>query len=193
MSAGFRSPPLTLRKLLPPRQAFAFAIFDVRPVGVDGGGCLALKVYAAVEQKNQILRDEMLRLCFRGHRTPAALKAIGRGPHWYAKQRKEHPQWALELSRAGGRVWSSREAAEARSLEADRSPEAIAKVEFPYFCRRYLGQRLFKHQLQWWDMLEGRPPRELHPSMVYEPHDPTCLLINTPPNHVPPPGGGAPV
>ncbi len=33
------------------------------------------------------------------------------------------------------------------------------------------------------DVLEGRNPSWLHPSMVYEPADPTRLLINVPPEH----------
>lgn len=143
------------------------------------------RVYKAVEQKNQILRDEMLKLCFRGHRSTDALEAVGRSLSWYVKMRKDHPAWALEVSQAGGKVWSSLQAAEAKRLKLDRLPENIAKVDFPYFCERYLGQKLFSHQLQWWDMLEGRTPRDLHPSMVYEAREPNYLLINTPPNHVP--------
>jgi hypothetical protein len=54
---------------------------------------------------------------------------------------------------------------------------------FPNFCETYLKQPLFWHQLQWFDLLEGREPRDLHPSETYESGDPSYLLVNTPPEH----------
>lgn len=56
-------------------------------------------------------------------------------------------------------------------------------VDFPEFCERYLDTRLFNHQLQWYDILEGREPRNLHPSQVYKPGDPGLIIVNTPPEH----------
>jgi len=47
----------------------------------------------------------------------------------------------------------------------------------------YLGNKLFPHQLQWFDMLEGRPPRDLHPAMTYEEGRPSRMIVNTPPGH----------
>lgn len=35
---------------------------------------------------------------------------------------------------------------------------------FELFCEKYLGQKLFWHQLQWVDMMEGRAPRQMHPA-----------------------------
>lgn len=55
--------------------------------------------------------------------------------------------------------------------------------DFPEFSERYLHNKLFPHQLQWFDMLEGRAPRDLHPSMTYEEGRDTRLIVNTPPNH----------
>lgn len=144
---------------------------------------MVIKVYAKTQQRNAILREEMLKLCLRGHSTKDAYRAVGRGLSWYAKQRAENPLWALEISRAGGKVWSTRLAEEAKRLGVDSTPESIADTPFPYFCGRFLGQTLFRHQLQWWDMLEGREPRELHESMTFEAREPNYLLINTPPNH----------
>lgn len=54
---------------------------------------------------------------------------------------------------------------------------------FPEFSERYLKQQLFNHQLQWVDVLEGREPRNLHPSQRYEPGDRKLAIINTPPEH----------
>lgn len=55
--------------------------------------------------------------------------------------------------------------------------------DFPDFCEKYLNTRLFNHHLQWFDLLEGRAPRELHPAQRFVPGDPDMLLINTPPEH----------
>lgn len=55
--------------------------------------------------------------------------------------------------------------------------------DFPDFCREYLDTQLFSHQLQWYDVLEGREPRDLHPSQIYKPGDPGMIIVNTPPEH----------
>lgn len=55
--------------------------------------------------------------------------------------------------------------------------------DFPEFCERYLGMRLYRHQLQWYDLLEGREPRDLRGNQRYEPADPDMILVNTPPDH----------
>lgn len=55
--------------------------------------------------------------------------------------------------------------------------------DFPEFCEKYFGQMLFPHQLQWFDMLEGRTPRDLHPMMTYEAGSKSRLIINTPTGH----------
>lgn len=55
--------------------------------------------------------------------------------------------------------------------------------EFAEFRPRYLGQKVFAHQQQWIDLLEGNEPRDLHPAMTYEPGSKQHLIINTPPEH----------
>lgn len=54
---------------------------------------------------------------------------------------------------------------------------------FPEFCKDYLDTQLFWHQLQWYDILEGREPRDLHPGQVYKQGDPGMVIVNTPPEH----------
>lgn len=68
--------------------------------------------------------------------------------------------------------------------DPDRAAEARSEMpDFPEFCEQYLDTRLFWHQLQWYDMLEGREPRDLHPSQLYRAGDPGMLIVNTPPEH----------
>lgn len=54
---------------------------------------------------------------------------------------------------------------------------------FSEFCEQYLNTRLFNHHLQWYDLLEGREPRNLHPAQIYERREPDQILVNTPPEH----------
>jgi hypothetical protein len=73
-----------------------------------------------------------------------------------------------------------------RALQAaiDRTAGNRAEVpDFPDFCEKYLDTRLFWHHLQWYDLLEGREPRELHPAQRYERRDDDQILVNTPPEH----------
>ena len=64
------------------------------------------------------------------------------------------------------------------------SPDKEDNVpDFPEFSEKFLGQRLFNHQLQWYDLLEGRAPRNMHPSQRYDAGDKNFIVINTPPGH----------
>lgn len=64
---------------------------------------------------------------------------------------------------------------------ADAAREEM--VDFPTFCEEYLDTKLFWHQLQWYDILEGREPRDLHENQVYRKGDPGMVIVNTPPEH----------
>ncbi|MGW2169130.1 phage terminase large subunit family protein [Streptomyces sp. NPDC001705] len=55
--------------------------------------------------------------------------------------------------------------------------------DFPEFCERYLKTQLFRHHLQWYDLLEGREPRELHAAQRYVRGDEDQIVVNTPPEH----------
>jgi hypothetical protein len=63
-------------------------------------------------------------------------------------------------------------------------PETANEMpSFQAFCKKYLDTEMFNHHLQWLDVLEGRPPRNLHENQVYIKGEPEFLLINTPPEH----------
>lgn len=68
--------------------------------------------------------------------------------------------------------------------DPERALKARSEMpDFPEFSEKYLDTKLFWHQLQWYDILEGREPRDLHPSQVYRPGDPGMVIVNTPPEH----------
>lgn len=100
-----------------------------------------------------------------------ALATVGRSQSWYDVQRKD-AEWAAQVDRIKAYVSAP-----------ERRPNSLP--DFPEFCEKYLGMKLWPHQLAWFDVLEGREPRWVHPSMTY-----SCgsagasrVLINVPPNH----------
>lgn len=62
-------------------------------------------------------------------------------------------------------------------------PSGDKRIDFATFSKEFLGSEVFPHQQDWVDVLEGREPSWLHPSMVYEGGNPRRLLINVPPEH----------
>lgn len=79
-----------------------------------------------------------------------------------------------------------RETHDRLKLMADPERALKAREEmpsFPDFCDRYLDTKLFWHQLQWYDILEGREPRDLHENQIYQKRDPGMVIVNTPPEH----------
>jgi hypothetical protein len=98
-----------------------------------------------------------------------ACEAAERGVSTYAYYRKTDPNFRVMADAA---------------LQ-QRSGENTSKEvpDFPEFCEEYLNTKLFWHHLQWYDLLEGRAPRDLHPNQLYEPRDPDQILVNTPPDH----------
>ena len=56
-------------------------------------------------------------------------------------------------------------------------------ISFEDFCEEYLGTKLFRHQMQWVDLLEGRTPRDLHENQIFSPGMTETVLVNTPPEH----------
>jgi len=59
-----------------------------------------------------------------------------------------------------------------------------AVPRFEEFSEKYLGAKVFWHQQQWVDVLEGREPSAVNENQRYEKgNSPQHLIINTPPGH----------
>lgn len=71
---------------------------------------------------------------------------------------------------------------QARTMDDVPGPRD-SMVSFEKFCMDYLDTKLFNHHLQWIDLIEGREPRNLHPSQTYIKGSPDFIMINTPPEH----------
>jgi hypothetical protein len=118
-------------------------------------------------------KQELKKLLYQGMSIKAALLQIDRSVRWYEDVRSKDAEWAAEITRIRGVLRDKKNGL------YDETPVP----DFPEFCETYLGNKLFPHQLQWFDMLEGRPPRDLHPAMTYEEGRPSRMIVNTPPGH----------
>lgn len=101
------------------------------------------------------------------------MKAVGRTEPTFDSWRKFDDSFAkkLKLIRAmqGGK--------------AEENREKHKDISFADFREKFLGMKTFLHQQQWIDVIEGREPQGLHPSMIYEKGSPQYVLINTAPEH----------
>lgn len=72
---------------------------------------------------------------------------------------------------------------ELRAVGDDARRDAHSSLSFSEFREEFLGMKTFLHQQQWIDLIEGREPSGLHPSMIYEKGSSQYVLINTAPEH----------
>ena len=71
----------------------------------------------------------------------------------------------------------------ARQEKRGKAEDPERQIGFVEFRERYLHSKTFPHQQNMIDLLEGRTPSWLHPSMTYEQHAPELIVCNIPPNH----------
>lgn len=55
--------------------------------------------------------------------------------------------------------------------------------DFPEFCRDWLKEPLFPHQMRAWEVIQGKEPEDMHPSMDFHRGNPDRILMNFPPDH----------
>ena len=101
-----------------------------------------------------------------------ALQMEGRSRSWWEENRRKDRTWAERCDAI-------------RKTRHDPDSRQTAVPDFPEFCERYLGMRLWPHQLNWFDVLEGRQPRWLDPMFTFEPGSAghRRILFNVPPGH----------
>jgi hypothetical protein len=127
--------------------------------------------------------------------------------HWKAKQTREQKEQILAKVESGLdaqsaakvvgvnqqtlRDWMYRDKKFAGDLEGSRLAGQIVnqatmgggKMPFAEWSEMFLESKIFPHHQDWVDVLEGREPSWLHPTMIYEPSSPKRLLVNVPPEH----------
>ena len=122
----------------------------------------------------QEAKAKVLALVSEGMSVHKAMEQCGKKPDTVRIWMMRDKQFAADLAEA-------KENAKERSLKA--LGVAREDITFPQFSEMFLDQRVFPHHQDWIDLLEGREPSWLHPSMIYEKGDKHRLLVNVPPEH----------
>ena len=127
------------------------------------------KVKALAEAKAKVIE-----LVKGGATTHQAMALVGKKPDTIR-------QWLLRDSEFAKALAEAKEEGEAATL----SNLGYDKKDLPFaeFSKNFLEQTVFPHHQDWVDLLEGREPSWVHPSMIYEKGDKSRVLINVPPEH----------
>jgi hypothetical protein len=115
---------------------------------------------------------KVLALLEQGATITAAMAAVDRQDTAFRQWSMQNPEFkeASDKARLMG-----------KGIKADLSE--LKDMPFHEFSETFLGSKLFDHQLDWIDLIEGNTPRWLPSGMTYEPGDPNRVLINVPPEH----------
>ena len=117
-------------------------------------------------------QERMLLLLEQGATITAAMAAVGRNDVTFR-------QWSMQDADFKERADKARLAG--KGIKADL--KELKDISFPDFCEQFLDSKMFPHQLNWLDLIDGVPPRWQPAGMTYEPSDPDRVLINVPPEH----------
>ena len=115
---------------------------------------------------------KVLSLLEQGSTITAAMAAVGRNDTTFR-------QWSMVDEDFKEKADKARLAG--KGIKADLAD--LKDMPFPAFSEQFLDSRLFQHQLNWIDLIEGREPSWMPEGMSYEPGDPNRVLINVPPEH----------
>jgi hypothetical protein len=119
----------------------------------------------------------VLALIKQGSSVEDACKSVSRTRKAYENWRSADKEFAAAVDEARER----RNKAAAKGKDGD-----LYNLSFAQWRKRFLGLDTYPHQQLWIDVLEGREPTLMHPSVRYEPAETgqrNRILINTPPFH----------
>ena len=114
----------------------------------------------------------VIALLSQGQNIKMAMDAVGRTESAYRQWTFQDPEFKASAEKAR---------LEGRGVKADLSE--LKNISFEDFCEQFLDTQLFEHHLDWIDLIEGRPPRWVHPAMTFEQNADNRVLINVPPEH----------
>lgn len=115
---------------------------------------------------------KVLALLAQGATVTAAMQAVGR-------QDTAFRQWSM--ADADFKEKADKARLEGKGIKADMAD--LKSIPFQEFSEQFLDSKLFAHQLNWLDLIEGKQPRWMPQGMTYELGDPNRVLINVPPEH----------
>ena len=114
----------------------------------------------------------VIALLSQGQNIKMAMDAVGRTESAYRQWTFQDPEFKALAEKAR---------LEGRGVKADLSE--LKNISFEDFCDQFLDTQLFEHHKSWIDLIEGKPPRWVHPAMTYEQGADNRVLINVPPEH----------
>jgi len=117
-------------------------------------------------------QERMLQLLEQGATITAAMAAVGRNDVTFR-------QWSMQDPDFKARADKARLAG--KGVKADLKD--LKEISFPDFSENFLDSKIFNHQLNWIDLIEGNNPRWIPAGMTYNPGEPNRVLINVPPEH----------
>jgi hypothetical protein len=126
----------------------------------------------SASHKSDAIKKQVIEFLMQGYSVQKAMDAVGRSVKTYEYYRKTDEQFATAIDK----IRSMTARGEVGSPRGEVPP-------FPEFSSKYLGVDVFPHQKHWIDLLEGREPEDIHPSISYEPGSTDLLIVNTPPEH----------
>jgi hypothetical protein len=119
------------------------------------------------------VKSRIVALVAEGLTVEEACRRVGKSVKAYEYYRSSDKEFSGQIDRVRAAKISGGRVTESESL----------KLDFESFRKEFLDSVTFPHQLNIVDLLEGRDPRWLHPSMTYEPGRPNYVLVNVPPEH----------
>lgn len=125
-----------------------------------------------IDIPKNVAQERVLLALADGATITAAMAAVGRNDVTFR-------QWSMNEPEFKERADKARLAG--KGVKADLAD--IKDISYPDFCEQFLDVKLFDHQLNWLDLIEGREPRWQPSGMTYEAGDPNRVLINVPPEH----------
>lgn len=131
---------------------------------------LAARAGRKVGQTVEAAKQEFLRNFQRGLNVEQSIQAVGRNRSTYERWRRDDKDFVTAVERI-------------RSLERISGPRERDWMPFPEFSEKYLDARVFPHMGNVVDLIEGREPSWVHPSMVFEPGERDLVMVNMPPEH----------
>ena len=117
-------------------------------------------------------KKQVLELLTQGSTITDAMRAVGRNEVTFRQWSMAEPEYKAEADKAR---------LAGKGVKADLSN--LKDISFEDFCEQFLETKLFDHHKTWVDLVEGREPRFIHPSMTYEQAATNRILINVPPEH----------
>jgi hypothetical protein len=116
---------------------------------------------------------ELLRQMQGGKNVKSALEVVGRTRSTYERWRKEDPDFVIAVDRIKT----------LRILEPSAVESQGPRLSFPEFSEKYLDATVFPHMQNVVDLIEGRDPSWLHPSMAFHKGEKDLIITNMPPEH----------